>query len=428
METGATAAQQASSAAKSRFAAVQETVRALLAGTPGILRIAGAVGVIVTLLFAVLGSSSVAKREDALKDASMHAEQLVLLQSLRTALVEADSTATNSFLIGGLGNAEDRTTYEANISEAASLITQGASAGAQDEAALSKVNDGLTRYTGLIEAARSNNRQGFPVGVAFLKQASALLHNEVLPELQDLSDTNQTRVDDAYATSGSAATTLLVMLGLTIGVLIAVSFMLAVKTRRFVNISIAAALVGMLVVGVVSASTMLFAQVKANNVATGPYRTTMNLAQARIDAYDAKSAESLTLISRGSGQAYETSFVELSSKAVYRLNALSNGSDRYPPLQDFSTYFDVHTKVRELDDAGNWDDAVKLSTTHANGAFSVFTASSAKALDAAWADTEDGLSSAQAPLRVSRALVVLAGLFAAILVWRGVAARVREYR
>ena len=37
------------------------------------------------------------------------------------------------------------------------------------------MNRVLTEYTGLIEAARANNRQGFPVGAAYLRQASRVL-------------------------------------------------------------------------------------------------------------------------------------------------------------------------------------------------------------------------------------------------------------
>jgi hypothetical protein len=403
-------------------------IRELLAGTPGVLRVAGAIGVVAALVFALGGAGAVAQRENALSDASTHTEQLVLLQSVRTALVQADSTATNSFLIGGLGNADDRATYEDNIALASNQIATASAAGSQDAATLSKVNEGLTRYTGLIESARANNRQGFPVGVAFLKQASASLHDEILPLLAELSTTNQQRVDDAYALSGDAAGTLTVVFVISLVALLGVLLALAVKTRRMVNVPVAAALAGIVVVSVIAFAALGYAQWKANDVATGPFRATMSVAGARVDAYDAKSAESLTLISRGSGQAYEAAFTTLADNAEYRLNVAGGGNASFAPLVDFTAYRDIHVQVRALDDAGSWDEAVALSTNGANEAFQTFAASSAATLDAEWKATEDGLSSARAPLTVVQILVLVVGLLAAILVWRGVAVRVREYR
>jgi hypothetical protein len=409
-------------------ATAKRLIRELLAGTPGVLRVVGAIGVFAALVFAIGGAAAVAQRENALADASTHTEQLVLLQSVRTALVQADSTATNSFLIGGLGNADDRATYETNIALASNQIAAASAAGPQDAATLSKVNEGVSRYTGLIESARANNRQGFPVGVAFLKQASASLHDEILPLLAELSATNQDRVDQAYAVSGDAAGTLTVVFVLSLVALLGVLVVLAVKTRRIVNVPVAVALAGIVVVSIIAFASLGYAQWKANDVATGPFRSTMSIAGARIDAYDAKSAESLTLISRGSGQTYEAAFTTLADNAKQRLNVASGGSGSFTPLVDFAAYRDVHVKVRKLDDSGSWDEAVALSTNGANQAFQAFAASSGSSLDAASKATGDGLSSARAPLLFVRFLVLVVGLLAAGLVWRGTAVRVREYR
>ena len=51
-----------------------------------------------------------------------------------------------------------------------------ATARGEGEAAdLAAVADSVQRYAGLVESARANNRQGFPVGAAYLDQASAAL-------------------------------------------------------------------------------------------------------------------------------------------------------------------------------------------------------------------------------------------------------------
>ena len=123
-----------------------------------------------------------------------NAEQLVRIQTIRTNLVKADANATNAFLVGGLEPPAVRDAYADGIATTARTLAEASAARSDDATALERVNRVLTEYTGLIEAARANNRQGFPVGAAYLRQASRVLRDDALPTLATLVQVEQRRV------------------------------------------------------------------------------------------------------------------------------------------------------------------------------------------------------------------------------------------
>ena len=88
---------------------------------------------------------------------------------LRTSLVKADANATNAFLVGGLEPTDVRDGYNDGHHDRGRDARGRVSAEPGDAAALEQVNQVLAKYTGLIESARANNRQGFPVGAAYLR-------------------------------------------------------------------------------------------------------------------------------------------------------------------------------------------------------------------------------------------------------------------
>jgi hypothetical protein len=168
-----------------------------LATTPGRLALATTVAVVACLLLGVTGFLAGNGQSAALHDAQRDAAQLVGTQELRNDLVSADATATNAFLVGGLEPAEARERYEASLSEAAQAVPSLAATarGSGEAADLAAVSDSVQRYAGLVESARANNRQGFPVGAAYLDQASAALRDEVLPTIDEVAVSTSQRVD-----------------------------------------------------------------------------------------------------------------------------------------------------------------------------------------------------------------------------------------
>ncbi len=155
---------------------------------------------------------------------------------------------------------------------------------------------------------------------------------------------------------------------------------------------------------------------------------------ARIGGFDAKSAEALTLIARGSGAPFEERFTTTAgdaSQAIERnLLGAAPGSDEAATASTFARYVSEHKKLRALDDGGQHDQAVAAATGDgaANVAFADFERASSRALATQASNLSDDLDQASTPLVPMAWLVLLAGLAAAVLAWRGVSERLREYR
>jgi hypothetical protein len=405
-----------------------------LEGTPGTMRIFATISVLAALLFAVLGFVAINNRANALADAQIHAEQLVRLQTIRTNLVQADADATNAFLVGGLEPGTQRAAYETSIAAASTTLAQASGESSADAVTLADVNDHMTTYTGLIEAARANNRQGFPVGAAYLKNASALLRGQVLPDLTALANANENRVQDAYNRSDSAGDLLAIVGVLAVVVLLVAQIWLTVRTRRWINVGVLSAVAGVLVALIVSGSVMVVAQSTAQDVRAGAYQSADAIGQARVAAFDAKSSESLTLIERGSGQDAEANYKSEHVVAQNEL-ALAAASGANAKLQELLTAYDqVHQKIRSLDDGGQWDDAVKLATGDANVAgssnqtFQALDAATQQDLLTSSQQVSNQLGDARTTLEIARWLVLLVGLLAAAAAGWGFSRRLREYR
>jgi hypothetical protein len=402
--------------------------RAALSRTPGRMRVAGVIAVVASLAVGVLGLRAGLAQSGALADADADTTQLVGIQDVRNDLVVADATATNAFLVGGLEPPEQRARYDAAIASAANGLAQLAGSNESDAELLGKATAGLTTYTGLVEQARANNRQGFPVGAAYLEQASTVLRTDVLPHLDDLVGANSDRVDASFDSVGSVPW--LLALGiLALAALVVVQVWLARRTHRRLNaglfwstvLALAASIGGAVVLGSTAAS--------AGDARHGPYDATVSVSRAYSLANDAKSMESFTLIKRGSGAAYEETFVAETGEARTLLSRPTVDTALVPLLDDWVT---AHGTIRTLDDGGDWDGAVALATSEApgdpNDVFATFSTAATSALEASAAQTHDALSGSGGSAVLVGWLMLVAGLLAAVLSWRGVSTRVEEYR
>jgi hypothetical protein len=155
------------------------------------------------------------------------------------------------------------------------------------------------------------------------------------------------------------------------------------------------------------------------------------VASARTAAFDAKSNESLTLIARGSGAAYEAAWAkqyDIAKTALYPLPNAQAGALR----DQLAAYQAQHQAIRALDDGGQWDQAVAAATTtaagSANAAFSAFDTASAAALKTYGAQASASLTAPIAWVTVLGWALLLICVGAALLVLRGINERVEEYR
>jgi len=396
------------------------------AGTPGRLRLFGAVSVTACLVFGAAGFLLVNHLDNSLGQERAHAAQLVRIQTIRTSLVKADANATNAFLVGGLEPADARAAYVDGINSAAATLAEASNADAASASELQAVNKVLANYTGLVESARANNRQGFPIGAAYLRQASKSLRDDALPPLETLVSAERKRVDSSANAVGHAQDGVLLLLVVVVVCLLVTQIWLFRRTHRVINLPVAFATVLVLVTGVIAIGVMGWSRGRDDKAREGPYTQTVALATVRIDAFDAKSSESLTLIARGSGQPFEDRFKSVAADARRALVDVVDPRTR----SSFDVYLVRHTAVRAADDGGRYDRAVAMATGNgaANAAFGAFETSSRHALTQQSTELSDALAHARFPLLMLSLLLLAAGVVAAIVARRGIAQRLQEYR
>lgn len=231
-------------------------------------------------------------------------------QRLYVALSTADAAAAEAFLSGGIETPAVRARYQQALADAAGALAE-ATAGASDEQTrliVARISAELPAFTGLVETARANNRQGFPVGSAYLREASALMRDSLLKNAEELS---QSRFAAVRAEQRDIAAMPFTTIGLLLLVLAACgagSYLLMRRTNRRVNLGLvgAAGASALALVWILLATTIAATALDTGD--SGASKEFETLAQARILAQQARTDETLQLIIRGDIAQGEESF------------------------------------------------------------------------------------------------------------------------
>jgi hypothetical protein len=382
-----------------------------------------------SVVFGLAAAQGFRQSDGALTRAEANAAQLVRIQAIHTNLVSANADATNAFLVGGLEPPEQRQHFVDSMAEAARLIAEAATAQPADKDALGALNQTLITYDGLIEQARANNRQGLPIGSQYLKDANAVLQNDSLPLVKALVQANEERVETEFDGIGQGTIWVLVGGLLTLIVFAITLRWLARRTHRYINVPIAAGALLVLLTTIVGGAALSSASGKAADTRGNAYNQTLALSRARIAAYDARSNESLTLIARGSGDAYDKAYNTSAAVVTEQLSELNDAGLR----SRWNDYDEVHKSVRSEDTLGNWDAAVALAvgkTPDVNSvlAFTEFDNSSSSRLKTTSGDVSTELADARDGLPPIGWLGLPIGIAAALLVAWGMSQRLEEYR
>lgn len=410
-------------------------IRGVFSDTPGRMRLLGALAALAALLFGAVAIVTLVADRAAASRASETTAQVVRVQGVYADLLLADATATNGFLVGGLEPPAQRATYEQAMDRVVRGIAAAAQAQPADGTALAALSTHVQSYGQLVEQARAYNRQGLPVGAQYLTLASDGLRADAVPVLKALVEANTAR--SAGELDRAAMWWPLALAGLlTLGVLAAALTWLAKRTHRYVNVPMAVAAAAVAITLGVGLMAIWSAGRTIQSTRDDQLAATVALAGARTAAYDAKANESLTLIKRGSGAAFETKWQAAATTvktALDDLSALPSGQSAADQLAwSWSTYVGAHQAIRAADDGGSWDTAVTQASATgpatANGSFATFDTTSADAVDLVGAEATARLGTAGDGLRTSMVLALLAALAAAVLALRGVSQRIEEYR
>ncbi len=276
-------------------------------------------------------------------------------QKLYAALSAADAAAATEYLSGGLETAAMRSRYQQALADAAEALTD-ATLGATDGAtrtALAQISADLTAYTGQVEAARANNRQGFAVGAAYFREASSLMQTSMLPSAERIYRDGLAAVDEDQRAVGSLPIVGLVLLVIVLVVIAVGSLILVGRTNRQFNRGlVGAAVVVMLVIAwIVVANGFAASNIDQSRI-EGTARFE-KLADARANAQKARTVETLQLISRGDITAGEKSFNDLMAQ-------LSTSLDEGPAVAADAVpkWAASHRKQVELYQGANYPAAV----------------------------------------------------------------------
>jgi hypothetical protein len=393
--------------------------------TPAQLRRIGVVLTLASLITAVISLVSGTSRVGAIDDAGNRDASLAQAAGeIYQALADADAMATS-------GYDADITRASQRLAEASRLITP------DDPAAkpLDTMITGLPTYAGLIETARTYNRQGLPLGQSYLAQASTQMRTELLPAAQSLRHSEVSALNADYQRA-SALPVAVVVFGLAL-LFIALDFSRKEfrRTRRRLNLSVAAAIVAVVagllwwVAATVSTDTALADANEASDAATA-------LDEASTLVLQARSNESLVLVARSGGSASDDDFTDQIDRLLASSGPLAVAGDNGVDVADIRTaannWVKAHKKLRAADDEGRYADAVQAAVgTDTSSSGSAFTA-----LDKAIGDAGDTararLSTATGDASDATTLLGFgpAVLFALAAVGFaiGIARRVEEYR
>lgn len=397
---------------------------------------------VLVLAFGALTGWQVADRSSAADQVVTHSQPLSQnATEIYRSLADADTTAASGFLLAGGEPREVRQRYQDDLANAAQLLTQAAaqSAGAgRAQTWIDQLNQQLPVYSGLVETARTNDRQGLPLGAAYLSYASNQMQSQLLPAAQHLSDAELARLNQDYADAQATPWAAYVLGALLLAGLLWVQVRLFRRTNRVLNLGLLGATGALLAtllwltVGVLAADSALSDSLEHGST---PLQA-LNL--ARVDSLQARTAENLNLVARGSTTQYADQWTKTSAADS---GALANAQQLAPSgaaadikaaRDQFSLWTQRHTAADAKNNAGDYQGA--LDGTVGSGADSAqpaFLALDQDLANAVKVEQADFLSAAKngrdATGTVVYAAAVLA-LLGAAGVLRGIGRRLAEFR
>ncbi|GAB4589613.1 hypothetical protein [Nocardia sp. IFM 10818] len=359
-------------------------------------------------------------------------------QRLYTALSVADASAGTAFISGGLEPKTVRDRYNQAVGEAAAeLVTQSNRTGGDSDTHLrTGIATGIPVYCGLVETARANNRSGFPVGAAYLSEASNLMQATMLPMAQELQEHRSEAITATQRNHVRPPWPAIVLPLLAVGALVAAQWFLFRRWHRVLNAGLLLATGTMVVLlswtviaGVISAVSTTHSRDYGSIPAAA-------LTESRILAQQARTAETLKLVRRDTSAEYDRTY----DAATGKLKAILLGyPGDAPGAKDVGSagaaldrWLAAHQRMNEALSRGDFIGAGAVAT----GPGANEATAQVDALDKALAD---GISDSRNMLRTNtshaaRTLDLLApgalvlSTAAAVFIAAGLWPRLREYR
>src|SRR5262245_2302135 len=439
------------SAERKRWRLALDWLLARLRTTPGLLRVLSVGLIAVMAVMAVVDFRVAEARKNASDAVGLESEPLLVrAQAIYSSLADADATATNTFLVGGLETTDQRQQYLAHLRSASHELTVAtreigdSGAGARAATILSR---DLPLYAGSVEAARANDRQRLPVGAAYLRQASTLMQQELLPAADRLYGVEARRLEHEYLSAGSGSDVAVVVAAMlaALALLVAAQLFLIRRTNRIFNVPLVAASALVVVLGVSLVTSFVVEQHRLEAARHPASDLVGALSSAQVLALRAESDDSLALIASGSAIQYRADFDATVRKlggrsgmsgalgAARTLGGSSGTSDVVAQARkDYRDYLDAHRRFTELQDSGQFDEAVSRVTGPNPGDEQPMLRrlhdSLGRGISESEAQFRSDASGARSALRFLAIAVPLVAIACVALVLYGLQRRINEYR
>jgi hypothetical protein len=414
--------------------------------TPGQLRVASVVltGALVVTLVVTVAATNTRGRAAATVGRSTVPE-LLAAKDLYGSLAGADATESVIFLQAGLEKRALRQKYEDDIAAAGrQLATLGRAVGSSpdERAAIATIARKLPEYTGDVESARVNIRQGFPLGAAYLREASSVMRDDILPAATALYNDAGDRLEQNYRDGTSAAHIVLVVgFGIaTVVLLIAVQLFVARRSRRMINIPmlgatvIVCAVVGFTVLRFVSAqNSLVHAQrhgsdavqlLSASGILALQAQADDNIALTERATADSFRHDYHIVMLRLGGEHGESGLLGQTSGVAQRGGSIEHAAG-YPTA--YVRLLALHRTVQNLDTDGSYHRAVDVATHEQADAFDRFEAAIGRDISRAENALYDDAGAAHSGFKALGIAVPLLLVLAGALVLRGLQRRIAEY-
>ncbi|MFG2557884.1 hypothetical protein [Streptomyces sp. NPDC048496] len=344
---------------------------------PGRLQIIGALLAALVVAFGAVTAIEVSDRAAAADDVVSRSQPLTAeAANIYRSLADADTAAASGFLAGAQEPRDVSERYEKDIKDASRLLVKAAStsdAASPSGQEIATLNQELPRYTGLIERARANNRQGLPLGGAYLRYANQKMSKELLPAAERLYTAETGRLDQDY---DSARAWPFFSLGLgivAVGGLFWAQRRNYRRTNRVFNHGLLAATAASTVLVLWLAVGHTVARTELRDADVHGQQSLDVLNQARINSLKARANELLTVVARGAvltadgrNDKYETDYttgMKALGDELGTARKLADDSQGSGPVANaisgVSEWQTRHRTARKTDDNGDYEGALK---------------------------------------------------------------------
>ncbi|MFI0896818.1 hypothetical protein [Streptomyces sp. NPDC020983] len=358
------------------------TARARAAATtePGRLRIIGAALAVLVVAFGATTAWQVDDRAKAADNVVTHSAPLsATAAEIYRSLADADATVTAGFLVSGPQPKDVATRYQEDIDTASQLITAAAANSRQSpeaQAQITKLNEQLPTYTSLVATALADNRLGLPIGGAYLRYANQQMRRQggLLDAADRLYTIENARLAHDYTQAKALPYASWALGVVALGALAWAQRRHYRRTNRVFNQGMLAATAAGAVLLLWLAAGHTVARTELAKSSAHGARSVQVLNNARILVLRARGDENLTLVARGSGDAYESSYgadmtdlmdgVPAERRAAELTQALRLANDAEgrgfvtDAITDVRKWRSLHVTERKKDDNGDYATAV----------------------------------------------------------------------